>query len=339
MTNNSKQEWIEQRHAQWSASEELLEKAVASASGSRIASRTRLIQGIMNEVYDVRTESGEDLIVRIARWEYPHFVSERWALERMGELHLPVPRVRHLDHVSEEDRIASILVLDKLPGESLRPILESGDLARKRTLVFRLGQFLAKVHSIETNGFGSLDGQGKGSAGNEAKWLRAGIEVDADDCGIDEPSWMYEGALKGGIDGRWVDGALEILSGHPHPSEGITARLVHNDFKSNNILVSGSQVTAILDFEFCGGWNPIRDIAYWHYWHGPTHAEWLIEGYQLEAELPEDLDETIRLFRITTSLAYLGWLLNDSLSWPGAADWIQTNLIEDVEWFQSRSLR
>ncbi|WP_228507274.1 phosphotransferase enzyme family protein [Plantibacter sp. VKM Ac-2880] len=79
------------------------------------------------------------------------------------------------------------------------------------------------------------------------------------------------------------------------PSEELSAQLVHGDFRSSNILCTGHDVTAVLDFEEARFDHPVMELAQsavmlgtrFRDW-GPVPPDvhtWLREGYESERPL------------------------------------------------------
>jgi homoserine kinase type II len=93
-------------------------------------------------------------------------------------------------------------------------------------------------------------------------------------------------------------------------------QIVHRDYDQSNILMEGTSVTGILDFEFCGPDLRILDLAYallqWHSGWWNTGREWdimsaFVQGYLSAQPLPlEELELLPLVFRlrITASLFY-----------------------------------
>ncbi|MGH2369368.1 MAG: hypothetical protein ACRDI2_14335, partial [Chloroflexota bacterium] len=87
------QDWLRERHAQMVTPRALIDDVVRKAVGSVPASLRRVVVGQMNEVYDVATAGGTQVIVRVSHDEDPRFEGERWALDAARRAGVPTPQV------------------------------------------------------------------------------------------------------------------------------------------------------------------------------------------------------------------------------------------------------
>ena len=93
-------------------------------------------------------------------------------------------------------------------------------------------------------------------------------------------------------------------------------QIVHEDFDMSNVLLEGTRVTGVLDFEFCGRDVRVMDLAvaliWWPLAHFGTGDEWavirtLTEGYAHHVRLTEEEIAALPLlfqFRAYTSLIH-----------------------------------
>nr|WP_020578234.1 aminoglycoside phosphotransferase family protein [Actinopolymorpha alba] len=143
------------RHSQLASPRALIDGVVRKATGHSIDSLTRLIVGQMNEVYDVVTDDGRRVIVRISHADDPRFEGECWALDAARDAGVPTPRVLLIEHSAR----VQVCVEEKLPGVSLTVALDQGTATRATEQV---GELLARIHSVPVDGFGNLQPDGRG---------------------------------------------------------------------------------------------------------------------------------------------------------------------------------
>jgi Ser/Thr protein kinase RdoA (MazF antagonist) len=77
MSNNDGdpyQKYLERKHGGFRTSESIIEEVVEKATGSILTERKQVIAGEVNEVYDVTTEKGQNVIVRISRQGNASFI-------------------------------------------------------------------------------------------------------------------------------------------------------------------------------------------------------------------------------------------------------------------------
>lgn len=270
----------------------------------RVVSLTQLPGGVMNAAFEAITVSREAVVVRVAQRGAPHFEAEREVLDALAPHGLPTPRVVALEHVGEGHEMLSAIALSKLPGQAMGDRDHIAGHAGRDTIV-ELGGLLSRIH------LATLDQSAEGHAG----WLAGRL---------DDVGWMKEGAALADVDWSVVERAADVVRSRPRPC-GPRA-LIHNDFKAGNILVDGPAVTGILDFEFSARTDPVRDLAFWTFWHGEHAGDLLRSGYEVAGTPISDLDLRIALYRLEIGISYLEWFRNRGV-WPGAGELVTRNLL------------
>ena len=92
MTSAWKQ-WLADPSRTGTSPAEVVEAAVVAATGSAAATTERLLHGESNEVYDVSTEDGQRVVVRLSPRRPSLFPAERWAIEQSAAAGVPAPDV------------------------------------------------------------------------------------------------------------------------------------------------------------------------------------------------------------------------------------------------------
>lgn len=264
--------------------------------------------GVMNTVFEASAGDRDPVVVRVAQRPQSHFADEKDALDALAGQDLPVPEVLALDHYDDGARIISVIVLTKLPGKPMGA-RESIDSSIGADAVHELGAQLGRIH-IAT---------GDSAAAAHTGWLHGFL---------DDVSWAYEGARRGGVDRSLVDAGLGAVRSGPKTFVGHTT-LRHNDFKAGNILVHEGRISGIVDFEFASRGHPVRDLAFWAFWHGIDAGAALREGYETVAVVPADVDECVTFYRLEIALSYLGWFARSAM-WPGAPELVMRNIAETL---------
>src|SRR2546425_9187879 len=127
LARNDYERFLEQKWAGIAVPTTVLERAVRRATDSGIARIERWVRSYNNEVYSVDTESGDQVVIRIARRGHDHFGQEAWALRRCRDVGVPVPEVLEVFHERTDDGLLSICVQTRLAGESLDLVLDELD--------------------------------------------------------------------------------------------------------------------------------------------------------------------------------------------------------------------
>jgi homoserine kinase type II len=137
--------------------------------------------------------------------------------------------------------------------------------------------------------------------------------IDGDLLDVGDPAQVTEA-------GQMLGTLHEALAAYPHRIDGDRStrheQLVHNDFRSGNILHDGTSITAVLDFEEATYRPRVADLAKatvllgtrYHNW-GPTSLlvrEAFVAAYRDQASLTSAEQNDLQV-RITAVLKELGW--------------------------------
>lgn len=152
---------------------------------------------------------------------------------------VPVPKVLHV--LGEEDQIGDGFVMSWVKGETIaRPILRNEEFGQARhVLAEQCGAALSSIHSIPLE-----------TAPSELQLSDGLAQMNQyEDIyrSFDAPRPVFELAL------QW----LKVNA--PSPMESV---LVHGDFRLGNLMVDGSGLVAVLDWELAHLGDPREDIAW-----------------------------------------------------------------------------
>jgi aminoglycoside phosphotransferase (APT) family kinase protein len=318
------QTFIKDKHELFRTPHEIIDAAILKATGSPVSGKCRIIKGEANEVHDVKTEDGQEVVIRIAHnhWSKETFQKEKWALEECAKVGVPVPTVLHLENLVHDGQHLMISVENKLPGipmNELAHLREPENKIEFDNIIQKAGQILARIHSVRTNGFGDLDAEGKGECNSVADIL--GNEYIQQDV-------MLEVAKKVSLDPKIILRALEILREQGAKYPVIESRLVHEDYSPKHILLEGDQITGIIDFENATGGDPIKDFAYWDFYTSDEYPfESLKAGYTNKSLFGPDFGRRLVLWKIFIGLVNLRYFESDNNH--GGVDHCKKRLIAD----------
>ncbi|TSC83560.1 MAG: Uncharacterized protein G01um101416_1219 [Microgenomates group bacterium Gr01-1014_16] len=283
---------------------------VKEAVGKLPVSRTRIIAGEANEVYDIETIDGK-VVVRIDRSGNSRFEAEQWAIDQCDRKDIPVPRVLLIKKFQEGDKTYTACVQQRLPGD----VMERGKTNywempddQVRRLFLQAGELLARMHSISIEGFDNIDSQGKGKYSafpemmGEHPRQRGGFLKMAQDLGVPESDFVR---------------ALEIVESESQRFTMVRPVLNHGDFGGKHIMYQDNQVTGIIDFGEVAGHSAIFDLARWEYWFGDNkYFDWIKEGYSDKSVFGDGYEEMSRLIRLNLTLGTAWWYYKDNYQ-PG----------------------
>src|ERR1700682_2001365 len=123
-------EYLSRKHSEMVTSPEMVDSFVQKATGDKVETQKRLMRGEANEVYDVTTTSGEEVIVRVSNEEYETFGKEKWAIEQCQQIGVPVPKVLLVEDDRTEGKFRSVCILEKLKGQPLNQRVQDNSITQ-----------------------------------------------------------------------------------------------------------------------------------------------------------------------------------------------------------------
>ncbi len=242
--------------------------------GVEVDSVTRVVMSGHNALAWISAASGSFL----AKWsvlptKFPRLTALTqltvWLGERGLPVSVPVPSLDGRVQVATGER-TSMSLQHQITG-LLLDVTEPQQVRAAGAALAKL--HLALAHYPHTEDMGSFTGPPKPLAERITDWLESG----------------RSGALTPAAREQMIG----FLAGAP--SEELSAQLVHGDFRSSNILCTGQDITAVLDFEEARFDYPIMELAQsavmlgtrFRDW-GPVPPDvhtWLREGYESERPL------------------------------------------------------
>lgn len=202
----------------------------------------RVPGGASHETWGCELVDGQRTEALLVRRDIEHGLLEgdgaaEFAL--MGVLHelgLPVPRPWL--------RVNGITVMERVPGEDVRKVVARGDHGfDARSLGEELVRIQAALHAVDWRS--SLAGALPEPRDEVERWAAIVTEHGVD------PEPLLQAAIS------WL---------HAHPPRPVEPRLVHADFKANNLLVSPDGRLTVIDWELAHAGDPVEDLAWTLLW-------------------------------------------------------------------------
>ena len=279
---------------------------IKSGIGEDIDSVERIVRGESNEVYGIRTKDDKDVILRIGHWDKKTFERELWAVEQASGAGVPVPQILAIGEYPSENASVYYCIQEKLHGTTLDTLLYSNGLPqeRARLIVENAGEALAKIHSVETSGWGYLDTSAHGEH----------EQLDGKFAKVEMESARIDSALKKtNIPVADMKIILEQLKAGLSLFEG-NQRLVHGDFGPKHIFVDEhDEITGIIDWEQAESADPVVEFARWDFWFDKASpTAWLKAGYERVAQLGDNYDERFRIAKLESAIWTLLYFTYDS---------------------------
>lgn len=320
------QEYLEQKHQQNNSPTELINQIVKDATGKIPQTTKKIVAGESNEVYDITLANQENVILRINQSDFPAFRREKWAIEQASKIGVPTPELLLLKEIPKENnQIMSLWVQRKIPGEPLeRGAINYGSLNPQllRRYINQAGEILAKIHSIDVNGFGYLDENGQG----EFPTVKALLSEH-----LGQEKTYFDIAHQQNIDPQILTRVFSLLEKLAATAPDIKPKLNHNDFNPKHIIVSGEKVTGIIDWGEVHGHSPVNEFAQWQFWFSDIPLEWLKEGYTDKSIFDENFDKMIYWIQLHARLGTLWWY--SKVGYKPSIDFAVKGLVTAIEYF------
>ena len=320
------------------STEEEIAQAVQAACGSAVQRAERITKGFSNEVYRITTTDGQNLTYR-ANWycAVPHFENEKWALKQCANAGVPAPRVLSLVHDLPGHPQRSVCVTTYLEGRTLQSLVEEDAISTDafHALLYEVGAIYGKLHRVPTDGFGQLNGHGKGKAPG---WRSAYASLDMDR--------LRQSADNAGLPWSLIEEALQMLEDGASHGDGVAPCLLHGDWKLEHIIVHEGKVSGLIDFEHCEGGDPARETdwsaeaiaGWWDAWDAftgkpsiPVPTKPLIEGYGQTGEIDDTFMQRSKWFRLWGSLGGLSYHGVQDVNTAGMMAFLNWRFREDLE--------
>lgn len=305
LMNNKKSDYdnyLSLIHAKLVTPDEIIKEIVAEGTSQDILFKEKIIAGEANEVYDITLADNVHVILRISRSGYPNFLQEKWALEQVKNLEVPIPEIILIQYKKLKDVELSFCLMKKVDGEPLeRGKIDFSSLSedKRKSYIVKAGEILSKIHSVKTLGFGWIIGNGK-------------AEFDTSDKIIDEllnkKERIYKISETKNLDNSEIDSAFEIIDNFRKTYLEFPTFLNHGDYGHKHFMVKDEKIVAILDWGGVRSESPIYEFACWDYWFGESiPTEWLKEGYLNKSLFDKNFDNILRIFRIMKGIEVIDW--------------------------------
>lgn len=251
--------------------------------------------GTLHSLTRIQTPSGR-FFLKVALEEPAFgFAIENTAMKRLrdfGLANLQIPAFNVLSNTLG----APFLVIEEAKGQPLNRFENVESQALPSPLLFELGKFLARVHSVEAESAGlldasCLDGKPRGLRATWLDYIMLRLDAHLEVC-------QEIGAItheRAAIEREFVN-AAGLLESAP-------IRWLHGDPGHHNVFSDGQQITALIDWEdsICG--DPIFDIAFWGTFCRDEMREEFLRGYQSVSQLPADFEHRYWLYYLRTAIS------------------------------------
>ncbi len=278
-------------HAKRTSSSETIKAILQQAIGKQAASYDRIVAGEVNEVYMLHFQDSSDLVLRIGHNESRTFEAETWAIEQAGKAGVPVAKVLAIGTLNNDGKKLSYSLQEKLAGKRFDTLLWTDQIERDRAqhITEQAGEILARIHSVETTGYGGINEHGQGAFPTAQDWLKLHADL--------RPTYekLFKQYDMGSEAYDKVIAKLQTASKlftQPH--------LLHIDYGPKHMLVGDNDaITGIIDFERAESGDTAMDFASWHFWFDQAiPTQWLYNGYERVSSLGDNFEARLELAKL-----------------------------------------
>lgn len=295
------QTFLIRKHKKFTTPTNIINKVVEKATGSTVATKKRLILGEINEVYDITTKDGQNVIARVSRSEGSRFEAEKWAIEQCKKAGVPVPTVLFVDKQEVDGKTLAFSIEKKIDGEQLLYMAEFKKIKKHFTqpILIEAGKILSQIHSIRTKGFGKLNINGVGHLKSWKDFIIYKHERKLDR--------LKEAARNAGIKENLITKTFEIIKESRRLYSSVKPCLLHGDLGPKHFLIKDKHIVGVLDFESCKGGDPVYEFARYDYFYGQPTFDWLKEAYNNKKIFKRNFDKKLNIYKLHLSLSHIDW--------------------------------
>lgn len=260
--------------------EQAIAAFVTSVLGLHVASVERLASFVTNAVYKVDSD-GLPLIVK-ASTLHGALRAEAWACARGADVGCAAPAIRGLGRLGPDGRM-SALIMEYIEGCPATP---------GHPAYAEVGVRLRRLHETRIPGFGWLAETAYSDGGefvhSHGSWLGF-LHSVVDDVRRMADSYAIAKSV--------AEAAASAVDAH---SDAITAvaigSLCHGDLKAAHVLIDSGRLAGVIDWGDAVIADPIWDIARFAHRADEASLSLLVEGYDPERELADDLAWRVPLY-------------------------------------------
>ena len=232
--------------------------------------------------------------------EEQKFMREPEVLRKLSDTAVPVPG---LVFTSFDER-PYFFLMEKIAGKNFEQAEKGLKDGEKKEFFYSAGKHLAQIHEeVRFEDFGQLDSDLEPEKVSWKKKFREDMEWRKDKLGETRFSDM-----RPGLEELIQD--LSVLEDVGRPS------LVHDDFRLANIMVSGSEITGVIDWARAYSGDPYIDFVSAEFrFFGPQNRREKYPEFEEGYRSVRDLEKEERRYRLYRAYIITGMMIGFSSFW------------------------
>jgi Ser/Thr protein kinase RdoA (MazF antagonist) len=192
-------------------------------------------------------------------------------------------------------------ILEEAPGKSLKAL--DHDDAQIVPVLRALGNVVARLHDIRTEGFGLLDVRPLAEkapttqrlCGTHARW--------SDYLTVRLPEHVGSCVDLGALTVAEAEAVFKLFEVYEATCPPPLPCLLHGDLGNHNVFSDGTAITALIDWEDALSGDPIFEVALWATFHPERRHQAFLDGYQAVRPLPSDFGLRFWVYFLRVALA------------------------------------
>lgn len=292
---NTYRDYIKEKHAKFNTQDFLINEEVKKATGSEPVSKKKLMLGEVNEVYDIATKSGQQVIVRISRDKHNGLEKEEKGIELVKKVGVPVPEVLLVETVKSDDgRDLTFSIENKIEGVPMFDLIKISNIGKIKRLTIESGKILSQIHSVNF-------------PEEKESWKDYILKVKL------KREKIVNAARKANLKTELISRSLKIIEENGSFFDIKEKSLIHGDFGPEHFLVKDNHIVGVIDFENCRNGDPIFDFAWINFFYETKITlNWLIEGYKNKSIFDENFEKKLHLYKLYLGLDLLDYYVSEN---------------------------
>lgn len=217
---------------------EAAKRILLEALGKKVQSINRFTSGYANYVFDVVTDDGLKLVVRLARTDLNHYIEGAvYWYEYLKKTGIPLAKLHYYNTDSVRHGFA-VMIMERLEGEDLGLVYKDLSTDQKKSLAKQITDIEQKVASLP-----QAKGYGYAKSYDDPNLLRTWFEVLEKNL-----KRSHERIIKAGIfSPESVSRVRDKLLNHAKYFKQIMPVLFLDDATTKNVIVKDGVITGIVD--------------------------------------------------------------------------------------------
>ncbi|CAF4556069.1 unnamed protein product [Rotaria sp. Silwood1] len=302
-------DFMRQRQSQFIlTSDEIISRLILKATNQHIKEKQRIIEGNDSEVYDVKLNNDEHVILKVRRFGDVLYDQEAWAINECHKHAVPVPQVLFLGKELIDNEMRDVMVLEKVKGRSFRKVIEEQNISEidVARVLEQAGSILKKIHSVKVNGYWRLNHDNQWDFDSWTDYMRSTIKDR-----IEDKQYL----LDVGFSEEDFDFIMKCHDLYMNNYECYQPVRCHGDYTHEHWFVDESlNITGIIDFGDMQGGPVTTDFAIFQKDEPKSDLSSLIKGYNgmIDASIDENFGQQLDLHTLIISVGYLTYFIKQN---------------------------